>query len=69
MTSYKFPHNFLWGAATAVADYPQLEYLDCPIKRRKAIANAAGHGLSVLELSPKDIKACEELNALISILF
>jgi chromosome partitioning protein len=56
-------------AAAAVADYPQLEYLDCPIKRRKAIANAAGHGLSVLELSPKDTKACEELNSLISVLF
>lgn len=56
-------------AAAAVADYPQLTYLDTPIRRRKAIANAAGQGLSVLEASPRDAKASDELNALISKLF
>ncbi len=56
-------------AAAAVADVPQFEYLATPIRRRKAFANAAGAGLSVLELKPADKKAIEELNALISALF
>jgi chromosome partitioning protein len=56
-------------AAAAVADVPQFEYLPTPIRRRKAFANAAGQGLSVLELKPPDGKAKAELNALISILF
>jgi chromosome partitioning protein len=56
-------------AAAAVADVPQFEYLPTPIRRRKAFANAAGQGLAVLELSPKDTKAIEELNNLISVLF
>lgn len=36
---------------------------------RKAFANAAGQGLAVLELSPKDAKAIEELNHIVSALF
>lgn len=56
-------------AADAVADVPQFEYLPTPIRRRKAFANAAGQGLSVLELKPVDKKAIDELNALISVLF
>lgn len=56
-------------AAEAVADVPQFEYLPAPIRRRKAFANAAGQGLSVLELSPKDTKAIDELNNLVSMLF
>lgn len=56
-------------AAAAVADFPQLIYLDAPIRRRKAIANAAGQGLSVLEAVPRDAKACDELMALVSRLY
>ena len=56
-------------AAAAVADVPQFEYLNTPIRRRKAFANAAGQGLSVLESKPVDRKACDELNALINGLF
>ena len=56
-------------AAAAVADVPQFEYLATPIRRRKAFANAAGAGLSVLELKPADKKASAELNSLISALF
>jgi chromosome partitioning protein len=52
-----------------VADVPQFEYLSAPIRRRKAFANAAGQGLSVLEIKPGDKKAKDELNALINILF
>lgn len=56
-------------AAAAVANVPQFEYLATPIRRRKAFANAAGQGLSVLELKPADKKAVDELNALVSALF
>jgi len=56
-------------AAEAVADYPQFEYLPTPIRRRKSFANAAGQGLSVLEIKPTDKKAVHELNALIKLLF
>lgn len=56
-------------AAAAVADYPQLEYLPTPLRRRKAFANAASAGQCVLEIKPQDAKASAELNALISALF
>jgi chromosome partitioning protein len=56
-------------AAAAVADVPQFEYLNTPIRRRKSFANAAGQGLSVLELKPIDKKAKEELKALVKALF
>lgn len=56
-------------AAAAVAEVPQFEYLNAPIRRRKAFANAAGQGLSVLELKPADKKASDELNELIRVLF
>lgn len=56
-------------AADAVSEIPQFEYLPTPIRRRKIFANAAGQGLSVLEFTPKDVKACDELNSLISKLF
>ena len=56
-------------AAAAVADVPQFEYLPAPLRRRKAFANAAGAGLSVLELKPQDSKASDELKALVSALF
>ena len=56
-------------AAAAVADVPQLEFLDTPIRRRKAFASAGGMGLSVLESRPKDRKAIDELNALLRTLF
>ncbi len=52
-------------AAAAVADYPAMQYLDTPIRRRKSIAVAAGLGMSVLEYAPKDGKAIEEMNALV----
>jgi chromosome partitioning protein len=57
------------GAVEAIADYPALKYLDAPIRRRKAIATSAGKGMSVLEFTPRDAKACEEIEHLISIIF
>jgi chromosome partitioning protein len=56
-------------AAAAIGDWPALEYLDTPIVRRKAFANAAGQGVCVHELNPKDPKACAELDTLIARLF
>ena len=56
-------------AATAAADYPQLDYLKTIIRRRKAFADATGLGLSVEERMPRDSKACAELSALVSLLF
>ena len=56
-------------AAAAVVGVPQFEYLDTPLRRRKAFANAASAGQCVLELRPQDIKASSELNSLINILF
>ena len=56
-------------AIEALADFPQLEYLATPIRRRKPIANAAGQGLSVLEMSPKDAKSIEEMTALVNSVF
>lgn len=56
-------------AASAIADYPALQYLETPIRRRKSISNAAGSGMSVLEYQPKDTKAIAELNALLRELY
>lgn len=56
-------------AAAAVAEVPQFEYLPTALRRRKAFANAAGAGLSVLELKPSDKKAIDELSALVSNVF
>lgn len=56
-------------AAEAVANVPAFEYLATPLRRRKAYANAAGAGMSVLELKPQDAKATSEINTLISALF
>jgi chromosome partitioning protein len=56
-------------AAAAVADVPQFEYMTTALRRRKAFANAAGQGLSVLELKPQDAKASDELKQLIKALF
>lgn len=56
-------------AAAAVADVPQFHYLATPIRRRKAFSNAGGSGLAVAELTPRDAKACTELDALASSVF
>lgn len=56
-------------AAAALAEFSQLTHLDAPVRRRKAFANAVGQGLSVEEYSPRDSKACEELAALVRMVF
>jgi chromosome partitioning protein len=56
-------------AAAAVADFPVMKFVPTPIRRRKAIANAAGQGMSILEYTPKDAKGIEEMNALVKAVF
>lgn len=56
-------------AASVVAGINGVEYLDAPIGRRKAIADAAGSGLSVLEFSPADAKARVEMRRLVELVF
>lgn len=46
-----------------------LTYLDCSLSDRVSYAKAGGVGKSVLEMRPKDKKACEELEALAQFLF
>lgn len=53
-------------AITAFADFPDLTLIDAPIRRRKAFANAMSAGLSVNELAPRDPKASQELDTLVS---
>lgn len=56
-------------AAAAVAEFQGISYLDCPIGRRKAIADAAGSGLAVSEWATKDTKAIAEMARLVEFVF
>jgi chromosome partitioning protein len=56
-------------AAAAIAEFPQFTLIDTPVRQRKALAIALGHGLSVEELTPRDGKACEEIATLTGIVF
>ena len=55
-------------AAAAIADLPTLTYLDTPIVRRKAIAEAAASGRSVIEVRGDD-KARGEMIAFVTAVF
>lgn len=55
-------------AAKWVSEYPQLTYVDTPLRTRKAVSNATGQGMGVWEYSPKDPKAIAEINAFIKYL-
>jgi chromosome partitioning protein len=56
-------------AATVASALTNVELLPMQIGRRKAYANASGAGLSVLECSPKDPKACAEIARLLDLVF
>jgi chromosome partitioning protein len=53
----------------ALAGFPQFTVAEAIVRRRKAIANAMAHGLAVAELQPRDPKACEEIEQLVSNVF
>lgn len=57
------------NAAAAAALPAGLEYLPCPVGRRKAIADLGSQGLSVLEFPRKDEKAAAEIRALLTAVF
>jgi chromosome partitioning protein len=46
-----------------------VEALPCQLGRRKAYRNAAAQGRSVLDMTPKDSKAIEELTALVAAIY
>ena len=48
-----------------IKQFPELTFIDAPINRRKAIGLASSSGLSVFEYSPKDPKACNEIEVLV----
>lgn len=50
-------------------DYPEITYIDCPIKNRKIFRNASSQGLGIVEFRPKDPKAIEEIAKLYETVF
>jgi chromosome partitioning protein len=56
-------------AAEALREVQGMELLELVIGRRKAFPNAAATGRAVIEQTPKDPKAVEELSALIAALY
>lgn len=57
------------AAAENLQEAKGLEYLPMPIGRRKAFPNAAAVGRSVLEQTPRDQKAVQELASLAAAVF
>ncbi len=57
------------AAAENLLEVQGLEYLPMPVGRRKAFPNAASIGRSVLEQTPRDQKAVQELAALVAAVF
>lgn len=56
-------------AADFLNDYDGITYIGAPIIRRKVFPNAAAQGKGVIEYIPKDQKAVNELNTLVSSLY
>lgn len=52
-----------------LSNYEDITFLDAPIVRRKAFASTSLAGISVFEESPKDPKACKEMENLVSQLY
>lgn len=50
-------------------DYPEISFIDCPVKNRKVFRNATSQGLGVVEVKPKDKKAINELMKLYKTVF
>ena len=57
------------AALQMISDIEGIEVLSTSIVRRKAFPNAAAEGRGVLEQSPRDAKAIDELTALIGAVF
>lgn len=57
------------AAALQLSETDGIEYLPTSVGRRKAFPNAASAGRSVLEYTPRDQKAVQELAAIVSAVF
>ena len=57
------------AALQMIGDIEGIEVLSTSIVRRKAFPNAAAEGRAVVEQTPRDAKAIDELTALISAVF
>jgi chromosome partitioning protein len=56
-------------AQRSLKGMPQVQFINAPLRRRKAFWYSAAQGLGVAELKPVDHKAVSELNHLMSTLF
>jgi len=56
-------------AAEALTGVDGIIYINSPIVRRKVFPNAAASGRSVIEFTPRDVKAIDEMTALTRQLF
>lgn len=56
-------------AQEALQALPQVQFVDAPLRRRKAFWSASAQGLSVGEARPRDDKATAELKRLVGIVF
>jgi len=56
-------------AAAAVREIPEFQYLDLPIRKRKAFSVASGQGLGVGEVASLDLKALAEIERLSAAVF
>jgi chromosome partitioning protein len=56
-------------AAAALREHLGIRYLDCPLIRRKVFPNAAAQGKGILEYTPRDLKAIDELNTLMACVY
>jgi chromosome partitioning protein len=56
-------------AAAALRDFQGVRYLDSPIVRRKAFPNASAQGKGASEYVPRDPKAVQEVDALMSCVY
>lgn len=56
-------------ARDLIRETDEVELLGCQIGRRKAFRNAAAQGRSVLDMTPKDPKAVEEIQALVDAVY
>jgi chromosome partitioning protein len=57
------------AAAEALNEHAQFTWIDAPVRRRKAFANATELGCAVSEITPLDPKACEEIAELVRNVF
>jgi len=56
-------------AETYMIDFSGIQYLDCPIYRRKAYSDSISQGKGIEEFKPRNSKAINEFNQLVSFVY